>query len=80
MMNMNQVYNNQITLESIMQFGKHKGKTFAQIADEDIDYLRWLLHKTDFFETHYVCDDVIDKLGDQNGTDKREDYCNSENS
>ncbi|EOG6839198.1 hypothetical protein ACLH0Q_006002 [Klebsiella pneumoniae] len=26
-----------------MRFGKHKGKTFEEVATEDKGYLRWLL-------------------------------------
>jgi exodeoxyribonuclease X len=41
---------NEPSLLHAMRFGKHKGRTFSDIAIEDPGYLRWLLGTTDLDE------------------------------
>jgi exodeoxyribonuclease X len=41
---------NEPSLMYAMRFGKHKGRTFSDIAIEDPGYLRWLLGTTDLDE------------------------------
>lgn len=35
----------ELTLESILNFGKHKGKQVEDLIDDAPDYLRWLCEK-----------------------------------
>lgn len=36
-----------ITASSIITFGKYKGKTFKEIASEDMNYISWFLRNTE---------------------------------
>ncbi len=41
------VAHNERPSEFVMPFGKYKGDTLSQIADDDPDYLQWLLDNAD---------------------------------
>lgn len=41
-------------LNTILKFGKHKGKTVEQVLNNDPTYIRWCLKNVDFFEMSKV--------------------------
>lgn len=35
------------TSSTILEFGRYKGKTFAEVMEEDIEYMKWFIREID---------------------------------
>lgn len=47
------------TFDSVLQFGKYKGRTVIDIYEEDPEYLRWVMDETDMLS---MSDEDEDKI------------------
>ena len=50
------------TLQTVLKFGKHKGKTVNQILQEEPDYINWCLKNIDTFQMSEKDKEKIFKL------------------
>lgn len=57
------IYTNAITEDTVLWFGKHKGEKISDVLEYDVDYLNWLLTKTDFSSKFDIDEDLIHKVG-----------------
>lgn len=49
-----------LTLDSVLAFGKHQGKTVAFVSETDPMYLEWCLNNIDGFELDEEADQRLD--------------------
>lgn len=57
--------------EIIFNFGKHKGKTFKDVFEEDVQYIEWIIDGADNFslETRVIAKKLLKKIRDEKLSD-----------
>ncbi len=61
------------TLQTVLKFGKHKGKTVNQILQEEPDYINWCLKNIDIFEMSDTDKEKVSQLSAEKSQQQYED-------
>ena len=62
------------TLQTVVRFGKHKGKTVNQILQEEPGYIDWCLKNVDTFEMSDTDKEKVSQLSAEKSQQQYEDY------
>ena len=62
------------TLQTVLRFGKHKGKTVNQILQEEPGYINWCLKNIDTFEMSVSDKEKVSQLSAEKSQQQYEDY------